>query len=163
LTARIAHGRLARMDVLIVYEGQRGSTQRVAEALQQAVALHRHVGTLAILEDTTPAAVAAADAVLLGCWSEGDEAFGSAATKHLVDWIEALPDLAGKPIGVYCAVSALPHPFSHSEDTAETTIAALCQGVADGNGAVAATHVFNRFGLDPEAAAFVEAVFAAVE
>ena len=149
------------MEVLIVFEGQRGSTQRVAEALQQAVALHRHVGTLAVLEDTTPEAVAAADAVLLGCWSEGDEPFGGEATRHLVDWIEALPDLAGKPIGVYCATSALPKPFSHAGDSADAAIAALCRGVEDRSGEVAATHAFNRFGLDPEAAAFVEAVFAA--
>ncbi|HSF84646.1 MAG TPA: hypothetical protein VLG28_03170 [Acidimicrobiia bacterium] len=149
------------MDVLIVYEGQRGSTQRIAEALQQAVALHRHAGTLAVLEDTTPEAVAAADAMLVGCWSEGDEPFGGEATQHLVDWIEALPDLAGKPIGLYCAASGFPHPFSQSGDTTDSTIAALSQGVADRNGVVAATHAFNRFGLDPEAAAFVEAVFAA--
>ncbi len=149
------------MDVLIVYEGKRGSTQRIAEALEQAVALHRHLGHLAVMEDTSPAQVAAADAVLAGCWSDAGEPFGGEATAHLVDWIGALPQLEGKTIGAYCAYSSLPHPFTDPDTHPDDTLAALVEHLQRRGATVAATHAFTRFGLDLEAAAFVEAVFAA--
>jgi menaquinone-dependent protoporphyrinogen IX oxidase len=149
------------MDVLIVYEGSRGSTQRTAEALVQAVVLHGHLAQAAVLEDTTSQQVAAADALLAGCWSEADEPFGGEATAHLVAWIEALPALAGKPIGAFCAYSTLPHLFSDPAGHADETLHALATHLSGRGATVAAVHAFNRLGLDLEAAAFVEAVFAA--
>ncbi len=149
------------MDVLIVYEGRRGSTRRIAEALEQAVVQHGHVGRIAVLEDTTSQEVAAADALLVGCWSESDERFGGETTAHLIDWIETLPELDGKPIGVYCAYSALPRPFADVAGHAAETLAELHDHLGARGATVAATHAFHRFGLDPEAAAFVEAVLSA--
>lgn len=122
--------------------------------------LHGHLGRVAVLEDTTPDEVAAADIVLVGCWSEADEPFGGEATSHLVEWIEGLPSLAGKPIGAFTAHSALPHPFSDPVGHAEESLSALTSHLVQRGAVVAAAHSFSRLGLDREAGDFVEAVLA---
>ena len=149
------------MEVLIVYEGKRGSAQRTAEALEQAVGLHGHLGRCSVLEETSPDEIAAADAVLVGCWSEAAVPFGGDATDHLVTWIDGLPSLRGKPLGAFCAYSALPHPFADPAAHAAETLDALRDHLAARGASVAATQAFHRIGLDREAASFVDAVLAA--
>lgn len=146
------------MDILIVYESRRGSTQRTAEALAQAAVLAGHRAQAEPMEDVAPEQVAAADALIAGCWSEAGEPLGGETTRHLLDWIESLPDLTGKRVGVYCAHSALSNLFFNGDDHPEETLEALVAQLGDRGATVRARNAFHRFSLDEEAETLIDSV-----
>lgn len=98
--------------VLVVCESERGRTGSAADAIATAAARHGADALTGTIDDTPPARVAQADAVILGCWAPGKVPFGDEPARRLADWIETLPNLDGKPVGVFCVYRFFPHTFA---------------------------------------------------
>lgn len=106
------------MEVLVAYESRRGGARRAARAIADAAA-DRGIATLVrSVAEVKPGHVRAADALVAGCWTRASVPFGGEPTQHMVRWIGRLPPLDGKPVGVFCTYSFLPHTFA---DTAART------------------------------------------
>ncbi len=98
--------------VLVVCESERGRTGSAADAIAAAAARNGADALASTIDDTPPARVAQADAVILGCWAPGKVPFGDEPARRLADWIETLPNLDGKPVGVFCVYRFFPHTFA---------------------------------------------------
>jgi flavodoxin len=97
------------MVILVAYESQTGHTRRTAEAIATAARAQGRQVVLKPLADVEPDDVQRADVLFLGTWVHGYVLFGvkpaGAAT-----WVPGLPDLAGKPVGVFCSYAFFPGP-----------------------------------------------------
>src|SRR4051812_6303688 len=95
------------MDAVIIYESLTGTTQRAAHLIGDGFYDHR-IGTQCFNINTIdPAAVEAADLVIVGTWTDGLLIVGQkpARKKKLK---ANLPDLTGKQCLVYCTYAIHP-------------------------------------------------------
>ena len=95
------------MKAAIVYRSRTGTTRRFAEQIGA------HLGTLGIASivasvgEADPAAVASADVVLLGCWTNGFMVIGQHPDQPWIEFAHALPSLTGKKVGFFTTYSIL--------------------------------------------------------
>lgn len=98
--------------VLVVCESERGRAGSAADAIATAAAHHGADALTGTIANTPPAQIAQADAVILGCWTPGKVPFGDEPARRLAGWIETLPSLDGKPVGVFCVYRFFPNTFA---------------------------------------------------
>ncbi len=94
------------MDAVIIYESLTGTTQRAARLIGDGFFDHRIGTQLFPLATIDPAAIAAADAVIVGTWTDGFLILGQKPAKKKK--LEQLPDLDGKPCFVFCTYAIHP-------------------------------------------------------
>ena len=94
------------MDAVIIYESLTGTTQRAARLIGDGLYDHRIGSQLFQLGAIDPAAIDAADVVIIGTWTDGLLIVGQkpAKTKKLRE----LPRLDGKPCFVFCTYAIHP-------------------------------------------------------
>lgn len=94
------------MDAVIIYESLTGTTQRAARLIGDGFYDHQIGTQLFPLATVDPAAVAAADVVIVGTWTDGLLIVGQkpAKAKKLRD----LPRLDGTPCFVFCTYAIHP-------------------------------------------------------
>lgn len=138
------------MDAVIIYESLTGTTRRAAHLIGDGFYDHQ-IGTQFFNVNAVDAdAVAAADLVILGTWTDGLLVFGQkpARKKRFKD----LPELTGKRCLVYCTYAI--HPGKTIEKLS---------AVAEQKGAmVLGGLTIRRDHLEEDTAAFVEGAVAAV-
>ncbi len=139
------------MDAVIIYESLTGTTQRAAHLIGDGFYDHR-IGTQCFNVNTVDAAaVAAADLVIVGTWTDGLLIVGQKpARKKKID--QNLPDLAGKRCLVYCTYAI--HPGK--------TISKLTKVVSAHGGDVIGGLTIRRDHLEADVASFVAGAVAAV-
>jgi NADPH-dependent glutamate synthase beta subunit-like oxidoreductase/NAD-dependent dihydropyrimidine dehydrogenase PreA subunit/flavodoxin len=94
--------------VLVCYESSGGKTARAAEAVADGFSARGdQVRVLPIAKVGTPE-LAAADLVVIGTWVEGFVVAGVRPAKAMRSWLDGLPRLAGKPIGMFCTFAVSP-------------------------------------------------------
>lgn len=144
--------------VVVVCESQRGRASAVAEAARDAVRARGFEATVGVMEDVAPSTIAAADALIAGCWMPGKAPFGDEPMQRMMDWIESLDPLDGKPIGIFCTYRFFPHTFSDTATrTAETEH--LLQARFEGKGGrIAAKRSIHVNSITEDTAALVESV-----
>lgn len=94
------------MDAVIIYESLTGTTQRAARLIGDGFYDHQIGAQLYPLASVDPAAVAAADVVIVGTWTDGLLIVGQKPAKKKK--LEQLPPLAGKPCFVFCTYAIHP-------------------------------------------------------
>ena len=94
------------MDAVIIYESLTGTTQRAARLIGDGFYDHQIGTQLFPLATVDPAAVAAADVVIVGTWTDGLLIVGQKPAK--AKKLEQLPALAGKPCFVFCTYAIHP-------------------------------------------------------
>lgn len=94
------------MDAVIIYESLTGTTQRAARLIGDGFYDHRIGTQLFPLATVDPAAVAAADVVIVGTWTDGLLIVGQKPAKKKK--LEQLPPLDGKPCFVFCTYAIHP-------------------------------------------------------
>lgn len=89
------------MKAVIIYESLTGNTRRAANLIADELYRHR-VGTrLCSVNSIDPEAVAAADLVIVGTWTDGMLVVGQRPGRK-GRLKKRLPDLAGKRCAAYC-------------------------------------------------------------
>lgn len=91
------------MNVLVGYESRGGRTKKIAEAIADAARASGSQVRTAPLKEISGAEVTAADAVFVGSWVEGFILFGVGPARGARVWLEGLPALGSKPVGIFCS------------------------------------------------------------
>ena len=95
------------MDAVIIYESLTGTTQRAARLIGDGFFDHQIGTQLFPLATADPDAIAAADVVIVGTWTDGLLIVGQKpAKKKKIQ--QQLPSLAGKPCFVFCTYAIHP-------------------------------------------------------
>ncbi len=95
------------MNILVLYNSQRGHTHAAAKAIAQTVDNLSHQAVVKRIVDASPADVDAADALFIGTWVHGLILFG-VEPAGAEQWVPSLPPLEGKPVGVFCTYAFHP-------------------------------------------------------
>ena len=137
------------MDAIIIYESLTGTTHRAAQLIGDGL-YDRQIGAqLFNIKAVDPAAVAEADLVIIGTWTDGLLVVGQKPARS--KRIKALPDLTGKQCLVYCTYAI--HPGK--------TIRKMTKIVEGLGGQVLGGMTIRRDHLEDDAAAFVAGAMAA--
>ena len=90
------------MNLAIVYDSKTGTTKAAAGKMAEIATAAGHECTVTSVEDADPAAVEAADAILIGSWVKGLFFLFQHATQETMEFIDRLGNLAGTPTAVFC-------------------------------------------------------------
>jgi len=139
------------MDAVILYESLTGTTHRAAQLIGDGFYDHQIGTQLFNVNAVDPDAVAAADLVIVGTWTDGILIVGQKPARKKK--LKALPRLDGKACLVYCTYAI--HPGN--------TIAKLSKIVSeDLGGNVMGGLTIRRDHLEEDVDAFVAGAIAAV-
>jgi len=94
--------------MLIAYESRSGRTSTAASGVASAVRAAGHDAVVRPLAEVTNEEVADAEMLVVGSWVEGYVVFGVGPAKAARRWLDSLPDLGGKPAGVFCSYGVSP-------------------------------------------------------
>ncbi|MDH3470794.1 MAG: hypothetical protein OEM94_05715 [Acidimicrobiia bacterium] len=151
------------MEMLIVYEGERGHTRKAAQAMARAAVAVGAEATVKPIEMAEPNDAVRADALVAGCWVKGNVPFGGAETGRMIDWIERLPAMDGKPAGAFCTYGLFPRLFADAVARTGETLNRIEAGLGAKGVEVVTTHAIHRRSPDDGAAAFVGSVLKNVD
>jgi len=138
------------MDAVILYESLTGTTHRAAQLIGDGFYDHQIGAQLFNVNAVDPAAVAAADLVIVGTWTDGILIVGQKPARKKK--LKALPRLDGKPCLVYCTYAI--HPGN--------TIKKLTKIVEGLGGNVMGGLTIRRDHVEEDVEAFVDGAVAAV-
>jgi hypothetical protein len=138
------------VDAVIIYESMTGTTRRAAHLIGDGFFDHRIGSQVFPTTGVTADAVATADLVVVGTWTDGALIVGQRPGRS--KRLRALPDLAGKRCVVYCTYAI--HPGQ--------TLRKLTTIVEERGGEVLGGMTLRRDRLGEDAAEFVARVVAAV-
>ena len=138
------------MDALIIYESMTGTTQRAAHLIGDAFYDAQIGARVFPTAGVTDEAVAGADLVIVGTWTDGLLIVGQRPGKHKK--LAALPSLAGKRCLVYCTYAIAPGK----------TIEKLTKVVEKLGGEVLGGMTIRRDHLEEDTAAFAERALASI-
>jgi flavodoxin len=147
------------MIILVVFESRRGRARDAADAISD-VAASSGIATLitSIDDDVMPKVVASADAVIAGCSTSGKVPFGDEPTQRLVDWVQGLPSLEGKPVGVFCTYKFFPNTFADMAARTGEIESAISRAFELKGGKVVASQSINFKSIEAGASTLVERV-----
>ena len=131
------------MDAVIIYESMTGTTRRAAHLIGDGFYDHRIGAQIFPTAGVTAEAIADADLVVIGTWTDGALVIGQRPAK--AKKLRNLPDLTGKRCLVYCTYAV--HPGK--------TIEKLTALVEDLGGEVLGGMTFRRDHLAEDVADFV--------
>jgi len=151
------------MEMLIVYDGQHGHTRKAAEAMARAAVAAGAEAAVKPMDMAEPNDAVRADALVAGCWVKGHVPFGGAQTGRMIDWIERLPVLDGKPAASFCTYGLFPRLFADAVARTGETLNRLEAGLKEKGAEVVTTHAIHRRTPDDGAAAFVGSVLEHVD
>jgi flavodoxin len=152
-----------RMTLLVIYEGNRGRVRRAAIAIADAAASHGVATLVRSIDEVEESYLASADAVIAGCWTPGNVPFGDAPTRRMAAWIEGLPNLNGKPAGVFCTYRFFPHTFADTAARTAETEHELASRLELKGARVIATKAFHFDSIEKDAAELVALVLEQTE
>ena len=101
------------MRALVAYESQAGHTHQAAEAIATAARAQGHQVVVKPIADVEPGDVQSAEVLFLGTWVHGYILFGVEPAGAAI-WVPGLPDLTGKPVGVFCTYAFFPRAALHA-------------------------------------------------
>ena len=138
------------MQALVAYNTQTGHTRQAAEAIAAAVRGQGGEASVMYVGQVTAEDVQAADVLFIGTWAHGLFVI-NVHPAGAEDWVPRLPDLAGKPVGVFCTYLLTPRGLLKQLGT-----------MLEGRGAVIkGQHKFQRGQPGKDADVFVREVLSA--
>jgi flavodoxin len=95
------------MNVLVLYQSRKGHTRSAAEAIARAAHTLNHNVNIKSIIEVRPTDVENANVLFIGTWIQGFILFGvKPAGAEL--WVQSLPSLAGKSVGIFCTYAFNP-------------------------------------------------------
>lgn len=133
------------MDAYVVYEGRHGKARLAAEVIGEKAEAMGIASTVRSRAEADIDALRASRALVLGCTVATDTPFGGEARDVAMRWIDALPDLNGKPVALYCTYSFFPHTFADVTARTAEVLDLLTRHIEERGGkVVAARAILNR-------------------
>jgi hypothetical protein len=108
--------------------------------------------------EVVPDDLRAAEALVVGCWTRVNTPFGGEPARHMVEWIEGLPNLDGKPVGVFCTFAFFPHTFADTTARVSEVLAALTRAFELRGGKVVSSYSLHLGEFEGNASALVSEV-----
>ncbi|MEN8238805.1 MAG: hypothetical protein ABFR53_06335 [Actinomycetota bacterium] len=142
-------------SVLVVYESDRGRASLAADAIADAIISHGAASLTGTIDEIGSAQVAAADTVIAGCWTPGKCPVGEEPARRLAHWIEALPSLDEKTVGVFCTYRFFPHTFADMVARLAVVESRLVNLLDRKGATVAATRAIHFKSIEADAEEFV--------
>ena len=96
----------------VAYESRRGRARRAAAAVADAAAAEGVATLVRSINEAVPDDIRFASGLVIGCWAKVDTPFGGEPVQRVIAWADHLPELNGKPIGVFCTYTFFPHTFA---------------------------------------------------
>ena len=127
----------------IVYESRRGRARRAAEAVAEAAASHGVPTLMRSMSEAVSEDIVDAPALIVGCWTKVDTPFGGEPVAVVSKWIAGLPELHGKPIGMFCTYTFFPHTFSDTAARTAEVLALLGGAIEEKGGKVVSSHALH--------------------
>ncbi len=152
-----------RGNVVVVCDEPRGKAHAVSDAVRDAIKDRGFGATVGVIEDLAPATITAADALIAGCWMPSKTQAGDEPMERVSSWIDTLPPLDGKPVGVYCAYRFFPHTFADTATRTAATEQLLMKRFERRGGKIAAHRAIHVNSIEEDTAALVDAVLELVE
>ncbi len=149
------------MEMLVVYDGQRGHIRKAAEAMAQAAMTMGAEARVMHIDLATPDDAALADGLLVGCWIKGNAPFGGAQFGRMAEWMKNLPALDGKPTGAFCTYGFFPMFFADAVAHTGEALGRLSEGLEAKGADVVVTEAIHRRSPARGAAEFVKSVMTA--
>ena len=100
------------MDAYIVYGSHHGRAADAAEALLRATEAHELEAEAKPMADADVEGITSARMLMVGCAVKVDTPFGGKPASQTSHWIDSLPPLDGKPVGVFCSYRFFPYTFA---------------------------------------------------
>jgi flavodoxin len=135
------------MNVLILYNSKNGHTQNTAEIMAETARQQKHDTVIKAVSQVRAADVEKADVVFVGSWVQGFILFGVKPAGATL-WVPSLPDLKGKPVGVFCTYLFAP----------QTSLRTLASMLEARGAKIAEKHAFHRRHSRQDAEAFAQTV-----
>jgi flavodoxin len=148
------------MEILVAYDGEHGQIRQVADAVADAAAFRGVATILLTVGDIDSAHIDSADAVIAGCWTPGDVPFGGKPTRRMATWIDGLPPLNDKPVGVFCLFRFFPHTFADTTTRVAESLNQLSSRFEMKGANVAVTQSIHTKSIDEDATRLVDALLA---
>ncbi|MCP4304026.1 MAG: hypothetical protein GY788_03920 [bacterium] len=142
----------------ITYESRRGRARKAAEAVAESAANHGESILVRTIAEAVPDDILAAPALIIGCWTRVDTPFGGEPVRLVTKWIDSLPELHGKPIGMFCTYTFFPHTFADTAARTAEVLALLGAGVERKGGKVVSSHAFHFQAFETSAETLVSEV-----
>ena len=142
----------------ITYESRRGRARRAAEAVAEAAASHGVPTLVRSIDEAISKDIQAAPALVIGCWTKVDTPFGGEPVRLVTKWIDDLPELHGKPVGMFCTYTFFPHTFADTAARTAEVLALLGAAVERQGGKVVSSHSFHFQAFEKSAETLVTEV-----
>jgi flavodoxin len=142
----------------IVYESRRGRARRAAESVAEAAAARGVPTLLRSIEEAVPDDILEAPALIAGCWTKIDTPHGGETVQSVSQWFETLPELHGKPVGLFCSYTFFPHTFADTATRTAEALARLTRAVETKGGKVVSSHSLHFQAFDKGAEELVAEV-----
>ena len=151
-----AHGAyLGPMDAYIVYGSHHGRAAQAAEALRRAANAEGLDVEASTMANADTAQISAARMLMVGCGAKVDTPFGGRPAALASSWIDGLPELEGKPVGVFCTYRFFPHTFADVTARTAEVIDGITRRVEEKGGRVVASKAMLHRRLEADAVALV--------
>jgi hypothetical protein len=145
-------------DVLIAYESAQGRAPRAAAAMARAVRDLGREPVVTLIDQVRPADVVNARTLLVGGWARTRYPFGGDTIEHALRWIESLPPLDGKQVGVFCTYRFFPRTFADTTARVSEVLGLFKRGFEAKGAVVVADHSLHVRSLEEASQAFVHSV-----
>lgn len=111
-----------------------------------------------LIDQVTADDIADAGTLLVGGWVRTRYPFGGDTIEHALRWIESLPPLDGKQVGVFCTYRFFPRTFADTTARVSEALGMVKRGFEAKGAAVVADHSLHMRSLEEGSRAFVNAV-----
>ena len=129
----------------IVYDGRNSKTRQAAGQILSAAADRGLPAKQSDITDVREDDIADTDVLVVGCAARVDTPFGGQSRAETRTWVDAIPDLEGKPVGVFCTYSFFPHTFADVTTRTAEVLSGLEQALEMKGGKVIASQaILNR-------------------
>ena len=144
--------------VVVVCESQSGRASSVTDAARDMIKGRGFEATVGVMEDVAASTIAAADALIAGCWMPGKAPFEDEPVQRMATCIDSLEPLHGKPVGIFCMYRFFPHTFADTATRTAETEHLLADRFERKGGRIAAKRSIHVNSIEEDTAALVESV-----
>ena len=129
----------------VIYKGSNAKARRAAAEIARVAGERGILTIISPVEDVEAERIEEANAVVVGCSVKVDTPFGGQTSAETETWLDPLPELHGKPVGIYCTYSFFPHTFADVATRTAEVLSGLERHLEDKGAKVVVTQgILNR-------------------
>lgn len=110
------------------------------------------------MDEADLTSISDAGLLMVGCGAKVDTPFGGRPTSRASTWIDGLPPLDGKPVGVFCSYRFFPHTFADVTARTAEVLDVMSRQVESKGGTVIASKAMLHRNLERDADELISAL-----